>query len=248
MLTTPLILAAFSAGLIGGIHCVGMCGAFSLMLSSKVKKNVIPIHKIQEPSTRKSGWLLFQLHAGRIFTYMIVGAIFGSLGAASLAFQKQFSFHTLWFVIGNSALILLGLHLLGLKWTRILPAVFLMPLQKFIHFFTKNLTPSTAKIQRYPFLVGMAWGALPCGLLFGIAPFAIFSGQAWSGAILMLIFGLAALPHLLLSYGMIAYLQKNPAMKVFKIGIAASLIAIGILGFWFADMKNMPDFLCIIPR
>lgn len=250
MLTVPLVLAVFSAGLIGGLHCIGMCGALSVMLSGKSKKKtdshipIIPIHQTKEISRPKNKWLVFQLHAGRLFTYMLIGALFGWLGAASFGLQQFISVHLLWFVLGNLALVLLGLHLLGLRWTHFLPNMLLLPMRSFAKF----ITPSTEKIQRFPFLVGMAWGALPCGLLFGIAPFAIFSGQAWSGAVLMLIFGLTALPHLLLSYGMITYIQKNPAMKIFKITIAASLIAIGLLGFWYADMKNMPEFLCIIPQ
>jgi sulfite exporter TauE/SafE len=33
MLTLPLILAAVTAGIAGGVHCVGMCGGISSMLS-----------------------------------------------------------------------------------------------------------------------------------------------------------------------------------------------------------------------
>lgn len=259
MLTLPLILAAASAGLIGGLHCIGMCGALSVMLSKQNKQNqqnqsannIIPIIPVTSEITQKkpsSTKHIFLLHAGRLSTYMIIGAIFGSLGAASYGFQNKFPIHHFWFVIGNAALILLGLHLLGVTWSQFIPNFISNIFNKLLTSISKLISPKAEKIAQYPFLTGMAWGALPCGLLFGIAPFAIFSGAAWSGALLMLIFGLSALPHLLLSQSLIVLVKKNPLAKFFKIIISLLLIAVGSFGFWFANMNAMPDFLCIIPK
>ena len=258
MLTLPLILAAASAGLIGGLHCIGMCGALSVILSNQNKQNqqsqstkkIIPIISVYIASEKKSSSTryIFLLHAGRLSTYMIIGAIFGSLGAASYSFQNKFPIHHFWFVIGNAALILLGLHLLGVTWSEFIPNFISNRFSKLLTSFSKLITPKAEKIAQYPFLTGMAWGALPCGLLFGIAPFAIFSGAAWSGALLMLIFGLCALPHLLLSQSLIALVKKHLVAKFFKILISLLLIALGVFGFWFANMNAMPDFLCIIPQ
>jgi sulfite exporter TauE/SafE len=258
MLTLPLILAAASAGLIGGLHCIGMCGALSVMLSKQNKQNqqnhstkkiipIVPVVGMISEKKSSSTKHIFLLHTGRLSTYMIIGAIFGSLGAASYGFQNKFPIHHFWFIIGNTALILLGLHLLGVTWSQFIPNFISNSFSKLLTSFSKLITPKVEKIAQYPFLTGMAWGALPCGLLFGIAPFAIFSGAAWSGALLMLIFGLTALPHLLLSQSLITLVKKHLVAKFFKIIISLLLIALGIVGFWYANMNAMPDFLCIIP-
>ena len=53
MLTPPLVLAVLSAGLLGGVHCIGMCGGISSMLASAgkpVRKTIPIIHAPIEPS------------------------------------------------------------------------------------------------------------------------------------------------------------------------------------------------------
>ena len=45
---------------------------------------------------------------------------------------------------------------------------------------------------------GMLWGLVPCGLVYGVLPLAFLSGDVFTGAALMLAFGLGTLPNLLL--------------------------------------------------
>ena len=194
MLTPPLILAAASAGLLGGIHCIGMCGGISSMLTSA--RTIIPIIPVTQ-ATSAFGQLRIPvlLHSGRIFTYILMGALAGGIGALGMRVNPLLPMHTLLYIFGNLALIWLGLRLFGYT-------PHFAPLDRLIARITSRIHLSTGfslltQTQRYPFLIGMAWGCLPCGLVFGVLPFALLSGDGLSGAVLLFIFGLGALPHLL---------------------------------------------------
>ena len=275
MLTLPLILAAISAGLIGGFHCVGMCGGIASLLSrlpsikaslsfnsnlnedmiptlaGQTKQRVIAIHPVQEStlggdSVRHFDQIAYQfkLHGGRLSTYALIGAFFGGMGAFSLRWKADFPVTTILFVIGNIALIILGLRLLGVRLHTLVPP----SISQKVSLVYAGLMPNLQKAGAHPFFLGMAWGALPCGLSYAIAPFALLSGAAWSGAALMLLFGLAALPHLLIAQTISRQLKQHGLLLVLQIFFAVVLIGFGLLGLFYFDMKNMPAFLCITPN
>lgn len=272
MLTFPLVLAALSAGLAGGVHCVGMCGGIASVLrqpagisgisgraalhSAQPSQRVIAI--VAEPNHRAaleqnvvssrtwsglSGLPSYQilLHAGRLFTYMLIGAVLGGLGTAGLLFQPYLPMQQIFFIVGNAALILLGCRLLGLLPKR----HFFEPLFLKLQLFGRTLLPAFNSAREFPFLLGMGWGGLPCGLLYAVAPFAWFSGEVWSGAVLMLLFGLAALPHLLLTQRLATLPLHSRSLRGARMVSAVLLIGIGVSGLFYFDMHNMPAFLCI---
>lgn len=276
MLTLPLILAAISAGLIGGFHCVGMCGGIASILSrlpsfrsaaSTVSSATTPILNVVDGSSvstprrvipiAAAGDILvqaksdkftqlsyqIQLHTGRLATYALIGAVFGGIGAASLRWKLEFPITSIFFVVGNIALIILGLRLLGVRLHLLVPNI----LNEKIQGVYARVMPNLQKASAHPLFLGMAWGSLPCGLSYAIAPFALLSGAAWSGAILMLLFGLAALPHLLIAQAMSKTLKQHSLMLVVQYLFAAILIGFGLFGLFYFDMKNMPEFLCITP-
>jgi sulfite exporter TauE/SafE len=252
MITLPLALAAVTAGLVGGVHCVGMCGGISTLLSQAPKRDltngnnkVIPVHL--QPSVLTASVSTdnirhqILLQSGRLLTYMLIGMLFGALGAAGLQFKPYLPVQKILFVIGNLALVLLGLHLLGLTFAASLLRKVSGPILQFGH----TLMPAIDYGRRHPFFMGMSWGCLPCGLLYGVAPFAFFSGDALSGAMLMLLFGLSALPHLLFTQTLVRLGNSSQFAAYFRAVSACFLILIGLFGLWFYDMKNMPSFLCV---
>lgn len=249
MLTAPLIFAALSAGFIGGVHCVGMCGGIAHLLSRKAivanPRRVIPIAYEPPTSTQQSNAqnpIVYNiaLHAGRIFTYVLAGAVLGAFGAASLTLRPYLPIQQALFVIGNISLVLLGLRLLG--WV---PHFFFIPsLIEWISKLTSNISPFMQHHKTSPFMVGMLWGCLPCGLLFVIAPLALLSGDAISGAALMLLFGLSALPHLLIAQRLAA-MRYSVGGRGLKLVAAMVLLAVGVFGLFHSDMKSMPEWLCV---
>jgi hypothetical protein len=251
MLTPPLVLAALSAGLLGGVHCIGMCGGIASILTSagnKERKTIPIIPAAKKTSATASGQarLTLMLHGGRIFTYTLMGALVGALGALGLRVHPFIPIHTVMYVIGNLALIWLGLRLFGYT-------PYFAPLDRLVARITAHIHLSSrfsliTQTQRYPFLVGMLWGLLPCGLVYGVLPFSLLSGDAWSGAALMLLFGLAALPHLLFAQGIAQWLHHSKAPKFIRVVGASVLTGIGIAGLWWSfNMTEMPAFLCVTP-
>ncbi len=253
MLTWPMLFAVISAGLIGGFHCVGMCGGISHLLAklpslSSEKtgeqtsaQRIIPIHTHSSANPSKQTAYLVFLHAGRITTYGLIGAAFGGLGAATMSWTWMNWASPYLFFFANILLLLLGLRLIGvsLPWPWSGNQVFSSVSQA--------LMPSMRQGSQHPFLIGLAWGALPCGLTYAVAPFAILSGQAWSGAVLMVIFGIAALPHLLVTQLVSQQIKTLAVTHVIRAIVGLVLIGLALLGLVFYDMQSMPEFLCITP-
>jgi len=251
MLTAPLVLAALSAGLLGGAHCIGMCGGIANLLTStgKTGRKTIPIMPSQpEKATAKlAPWRSTTLlHAGRIFTYALMGGLVGYIGALGLRIHPFIPIHTLMYIIGNLALIWLGLRLFGYS-------PHFPPLDRLLarigsHIRIPARFSLLAQTRRFPFLVGMAWGCLPCGLVYGVLPFSLLSGDALSGAVLMLIFGLGALPYLLFAQAVAQWLHHSRVPALLRNLGGFVLTGIGLVGLWWSfNMQAMPAFLCVTP-
>lgn len=169
-----LLWTAFLLGLVGSLHCAGMCGPLVLAL----------------PMTGGSGasgpWGRVIYHVGRITTYALLGAVFGLLGATlGLAGLQR------WVSLGAGAAILIGLvasSRLGLK----TPAFQAVGWIK---------SAFARLLQRRTFasllLLGGINGLLPCGLVYAACAGAIASGGFFSGVEYMAMFGLGTLPMML---------------------------------------------------
>lgn len=247
MLSFPLVVAALSAGLVGGVHCVGMCGGVANMLGSASKssgKKNIPIVPVSHSGSRRRAWRATALlHAGRLTTYSMMGAFVGSVGALGLLFKPIMPIQSVMFFVGNLALIWLGLRLLGYTSDLRILQDWASRISSRIHLFSGFSLAEQSR--RRPFFVGMAWGCLPCGLVYGVLPFALLSGSAISGAVLMLLFGIGALPYLILAQEAAQWLNRRAA-PVFLKGLGAFiLIGIGLLGLSHLNMVDMPALLCV---
>ena len=127
--------------------------------------------------------VLFNL--GRIATYASLGLLAGSIGATVLPGQAAVQ------VAFGIVLLLVGLQLAGLRtplrWVESLGAPLWRRVQPLAIRFAKQNS----------FLAGMAWGFVPCGLVYAAAAASAFSQSALGGALGMVAFGLGTLPWLL---------------------------------------------------
>lgn len=162
---------SFLLGLLGGIHCAGMCGPLLLAL---------PLRPAS-PSSFAASRLVYQL--GRVAAYISLGAAFGLLGQClSLAgLQRGVS-------LAAGTAILLGTFAsrtltLGLP---ILRGVALLKTAIGPTLHSRTLASSA--------LLGLTNGLLPCGLVYAAAAAAAASGSATGGATTMGFFGLGTLP------------------------------------------------------
>lgn len=210
------LLAIFLTGLLGGVHCVGMCGgivgAFSLQLPGS--------------GPRLSYHLAANL--GRLASYVIAGLIAGALGSTSAFLSQLFPAEKILYVLANLVLIALGLHLAGI-WSGVLV------LETAGGGVWKRLQPLFKKlvpIQSVPqaFAAGMVWGWLPCGLVYSVLIAALASGSALQGGLTMLAFGLGTLPNLLLMGLFASQLQRFLARRGMRLAAGLIIVALGLFG------------------
>ena len=211
--------ALFLVGLLGGTHCIGMCGGIVGALS---------LGAASRPS------LHLAYNAGRIVSYGVAGAIAGALGSASLALSDQLPARLILFVLANLMLVALGLYLMGVTRALAFSERFGAKLWRHLQPLTRRYLPARTMAQAFP--LGLLWGWLPCGLVYSALVTALASGSAASGAALMLAFGLGTLPNLLLA-GLLAVRLKAYAAKP-AVRLAAGLLVL-CFGLWglFAALR-----------
>lgn len=182
------LIAAFITGLLGSLHCVGMCGGIVGALSMGLSDE-----------TRKHTWRLlpyqFLYNSGRILSYVVAGALIAWLGAETTSrFGQPLSPIGKW--LSGLFMVALGFYIAG--WWQILSVLeragnriwkYLQPLgQRFL--------PVTNPFQAFG--LGLVWGWLPCGMVYAMLAFSLSSQSSTQGALIMLAFGLGTLPMLLL--------------------------------------------------
>ena len=166
------LLAMLALGAVSGVHCLGMCGGIVAAWSLKG----IPV---REEKPRPPLGRLAAFNAGRLATYAALGTAAGAFGAA---LEAQVALY----VAANVVLVLAGLHLAGFGVLSRLEAL-LVPLWR-------TLQPFTAAGNG--FVAGLAWGFIPCGMVYGALAAASLAGSPAGGAAAMLAFGLGTLPFL----------------------------------------------------
>lgn len=208
------LLTALLAGLLGGVHCVGMCGG------------IVAAFSFRADGTHPPFRLHLAYNLGRITSYATFGALAGALGA-SLKLAGFLPVQTLLYVLAQVVMILLGLYLAGLnRWVLVFERAGGALWRRVKPLFQKLLPVSTVP---QGLLAGMAWGWLPCGLVYSVLVSALAAGSAPSGAALMLAFGLGTLPNLL-GMGLFAR-QIQPFMQHLWVRRAAGLTVAGF-GAW----------------
>jgi sulfite exporter TauE/SafE len=218
------LLTALLAGLLGGVHCVGMCGG------------IVAAFSFRADGTQPPFRLHLAYNLGRIFSYAMFGALAGALGA-SLKLATFLPAQTLLYVLAQIVMILLGLYLAGLnRWVLVFERAG-GALWRVVQPLFRRLLPVRSLPQAL--LAGMAWGWLPCGLVYSVLVSALAAGSATSGAALMLAFGLGTLPNLL-GMGLFAR-QLQPFMQRLWVRRAAGLMVAGF-GVWGLARQALAAF------
>jgi sulfite exporter TauE/SafE len=205
------LMSAFLVGLLGGGHCVGMCGG------------IVGAVSMHLPQSKSKVPFLLAYNAGRMLSYTIAGAIAGLVGASSFFLQHVLPIQHVLYGISSLMLIALGLYLAGI-WHGV---TYLENAGKVIW---KTLQPYSKRyipVQSFKqaLLLGTLWGWLPCGLVYSVLIASIATGNAVSGGLLMLAFGLGTLPTLL-TMGMAAVRLKNVLQNIW-VRRASGLLVLG---------------------
>ena len=229
------LAAAFVIGLLGGVHCVGMCGG------------IVGALTVQAPRRGRAWDLHLAYSAGRIASYAAAGAVIGMIGGAGLMFNQVLPVQLLLYVLANLVLISLGLYLAGLGsrlagldalgarlWRRVQP-------------YGARVLPADTAAKAL--VLGALWGWLPCGLVYSLLATALLSGSAGGGAAVMLAFGLGTLPNLLLAGMLVKRLRDIVSDRRVRLAAGALVASFGVAGLArAADLGEhiRQGLLCII--
>ena len=206
-------LALFLVGLLGGTHCVGMCGGIVGALS------------MGAPG-RWSMHLAY--NAGRIFSYSLAGAAAGALGAASLSLEGQMPVRLALYLLANLMLVALGLYLIGVTRALAFTERAGQHLWRRLQPLTRRFLPARTVAQALP--LGLLWGWLPCGLVYSALASALTAGSPGRGALLMLLFGLGTLPNLLLAGILFSRLNEFVRRPVVRTLSGLLVLGFGLYG------------------
>jgi sulfite exporter TauE/SafE len=178
----PVFGLMLVAGLAGGLgHCSGMCGPLVVLLTPR------------QGGARQ----VVLLHAGRLFSYAVIGGAVAALAALVPILVAVEAARRATQVVAGVALVAGGLAALGLPglgraFATLVPAAAVA-----------RLGAAVARAGGH-FALGLAWGLLPCGLLYTAYAAAAGAGAtsgdpltAWlRGAAVLALFGLGTAPTL----------------------------------------------------
>lgn len=204
------LLAAFTVGLLGNVHCLGMCGGIATAIGVSTAEN------------RVTNVLLF--NAGRVATYCLLGATIGVLGQGFVQLAPAIG---PWFrILAGLLLIAMGLYInqwwMGLTALERVGAVVWNPIKPVFTDFSKR-SGYANKV-----LLGLLWGFLPCGLVYSVLGWSLASADPLRSALLMGCFGLGTLPGMVASGITGQALMRKLREKRVRAVIGVLLIAFGL--------------------
>ncbi|MFJ3076767.1 sulfite exporter TauE/SafE family protein [Pseudomonas sp. NPDC087029] len=208
-----LLGSALILGLLGGGHCLGMCGGLMGALTLAIPP---------EQRARRAR-LLLAYNLGRILSYACAGLLLGLAGWAVASSPAALALR----VVAALLLIAMGLYLAG--WWSGLTRIEALGkgLWRHIQPVASRLLPVSSLPRAL--LLGALWGWLPCGLVYSTLLWAASQGNAGYSAALMLAFGLGTWP-VLLATGLAAE-RVNSLLRRRSVRMAGGLLVI-LFGLW----------------
>lgn len=277
-----LLLPALLVGLLGSVHCLGMCGGIVTAFTSR-----LPAGNARLPGHGPSRHGL-AFHAGRLSTYAAGGALAGSAASATLLMGGWLPVQQVLFIAAQLMLVALGLYLMG-------ATCLLAPLESAGAMLWRHVQPLALRLSRpaagvpvrfvalagaggpgvgmsgpgargvgaygeagsgrlsalaRSYAAGLAWGLLPCGMVYAMFATAMLAGSAAGGAAVMLAFGLGTVPMLMAAGRLLARLQQARRAPLVRALVGLAVIAFGVSGLLRAgDPSGFLDasLLCHTP-
>ena len=174
-MSTAWLLTALTTGLVGSLHCVGMCGPLAMAL---------PVGRLPQ-AQRTLG--VGTYHLARLTAYATLGASLGLVGQGLL-------------LMGLQRPLSIGAGLLLLVWTLLARGKFgSLFTAKSSRWIVGPIGHLVQKPAWYSFgALGFLNGLLPCGFVYVALAGAIATGNAADSALYMATFGAGTVPALLL--------------------------------------------------
>ena len=208
-MASPLTMAGgLVLGLAATLHCAGMCGGIAAATM------MMPAGRSPALAMRAAA----SVHLGRIGAYALLGASAGGLGTAAVGSLDPSVGHHLLRWAAAASLAWIGLSTAGL-----------MPgpswLARFMPLGQRGI-PGPPGLRAL--VTGFGWGLMPCGMVYGALLYALFSGNALAGALVMVGFGIGTLPGLAGAAFSITGLRVASRRPVFRTVAGLAIAAAGV--------------------
>jgi hypothetical protein len=219
------LLTIVSIAFLGSFgHCIGMCGGIVLAYST------IKVSPESSKVSKTTAHLLYNF--GRVFTYTLLGAIFGAIGGVATFSNTA---NGIMLVFAGVVMILAGLSLMGkIKFLTLIEhtfsssSVYKKAFQSILH----------SKSNMSFFILGMLNGLLPCGFVYFFAITAASTASPLYGALVMFIFGMSTIPAMF-SLGFLSSLASATSFR--NMMMALSSVAVILYGAF--TLYNGYDYL-----
>ena len=200
-----------------------MCGGFTVLFSQSQTQ---PAEAgLSQSRHNLSHWFLS--NGGRITSYMIAGAIAGTLGgAASHLFNPVYA-QNFSLMLAGGFMVALGLYIAG--WWQGLTHI-----EKLGGGLWRKIQPLLSSLLSErswgkSLLVGIIWGWLPCGLVYSMLVWSMTIANPLGGAAIMLAFGMGTLPMLMGLAILSEQLDRFRRNKTIRQLLGSIIICFGLL-------------------
>ena len=216
-----VIGGALLSGLLGGIHCLAMCGGIASGAASGFRRE----HALRSAVC---------LNLGRVVGYAVAGALVGGLGAGLVRISQLGALQQGMRMLVGAVLVVAALRILAPR-LRFAGGGMGQRLWQTIRPLSASLLPANNVPRQLA--LGALWGWLPCGLSATLLMAAWLSADPLQGALIMLSFGLGTWATMLpLSFsgarlsGLLAFRSGRQALGWLLLGsglltVAAPLLA-----------------------
>ncbi len=204
-----MLFSAIIFGLLGSFHCIGMCGPIAFMLPVDRTNNTKRILQVSV------------YHLGRMFTYGVLGLLFGFLGKGFylFGFQQYVSI-----IIGVLMILMVVLPRKTINRFSITK-----PIYKILSGVKNRLGKELKKKKTDTFFtIGFLNGFLPCGLVYMAIFASIATGNIIEGGFYMVLFGLGTIP-LMTAFVYLGNFTTGLVRKRIQQFIPVAVVVIGVL-------------------
>lgn len=203
------VWTGFVVGLLGSLHCIGMCGPIVAALPQGEGGKLSFLY----------GRLLY--NSGRVVTYALIGLLFGLIGKTIFmaGYQQGLS-------IAIGVVIILAVITPSRYSQGVISAVGLGKVYALISKMWGRLFRSSKKTSL--FAIGLLNGFLPCGFVYVALAGAVATGGAFKGSAYMALFGIGTIP-ILLAFSLIGNVIGHKFRRAFSRAVPVLAIALALV-------------------
>jgi len=232
-LTYSLAVSAFLLGLFGGLHCIAMCSGLSQIATGPLNLKT---------TDRRAE---FTYLAGRVAGYSALGLAVASAGGALSWSSQSFAITRAIWILLNALLMVFG----GLLfWTGRQPTLVSGMARRIWDWIQPTVRRFSSPGLSRPFILGVFWGLMPCGLLWSALALAVLAPNPLAGALIMAAFAISSSGYLTLIGRLRHRLQSSTVGRLgegFGARVGGAMLAVGAGAALWALATGLPNPLCV---